>query len=178
MQTRRSIIAIAGGLAATVAVIQAKPAHAALGVVPDAPKASPALTAAVRALGDARDALEAGRAIHDGDEAKVARWIADNPEPASKRGKKRWNRKLRGYRDEVSEESWSALVDLARAYRTAQFAVAKIEPRDVDELMLMAAVAAIYDAVKMLDGDGPAIISYRVALSYLRLYNPAIGGAA
>jgi hypothetical protein len=169
--------AVGGSAVLAVATVPPAPAIAAPRPVPDASEVNPIFTAAVRALDEARRALEAARAVNDADDAKVIQWKAANPAPTSKRGMKRWARKLRDYRHDAWAESWAAVVDAERQFRAAQFAVAKIEPRDANELMLMAAVAVFYDNTRQSCGES-AVIGYQVALSYVRIHGAAIGGAA
>jgi hypothetical protein len=67
----------------------------------------------------------------------------------------------------------SAQIEAERQFRAAQFAVAKIQPRDANELMLM---AQFMTTRRCRAAD--RLVGYQVALSYVRLYGAAIGGAA
>ena len=167
----------AGGAALGMALPLPSPAATPQGV-PDASKAGPALKAAVCALADAHDALEAAKAANDACVAKVERWEADNPKPISKRGIKRWHRK---YEDQANAAktaaAWLALYHAQQAFLAAQMAVAKIHPADQNELCLMAAVATVYDKVKLSHGQ-QALISYGVALAYFRVVHLQQGAFA
>jgi hypothetical protein len=60
-----------------------------------------------------------------------------------------------------------------RQFKKAQYNVAKIRPADVNELLLMAAVAGVYDKVQLTSGP-VAIISYQVALSCFAAWSPLV----
>ncbi len=173
VSTRRGFLSNATSIAAGGAVLaMATPAIAA---APrdsvDASKASPALRTAVKALGESHDSLEAAKARFNADDAKLLAWEDDNPEPKGKRARKRWARRWRENRGDVVGESWAAQLEAEKHFRAAQFVVAKIDPRDANDLGLMAAVASMYDRVKLASGDN-ALISYKVALSVIRLQLP------
>jgi hypothetical protein len=88
------------------------------------------------------------------------------------RARKRWARKWREYRDDTEGESWAAQLEAEKHFREAQMAVAKIDPRDSNDLALKAAVASVYDRVR-LAGGAVAVISYSVALDFLKERMPA-----
>jgi hypothetical protein len=77
--SRRRFLAIAGGAGAALSAVTTQPAWAAPSNTLDPSKASPALRAAVKALADSNDALEAAKARFVADDAKVAEWAANNP---------------------------------------------------------------------------------------------------
>jgi hypothetical protein len=56
--------------------------------------------------------------------------------------------------------------------RAAQMAVAKIKPRDMDELALKACLSGIYDPMQLACGSN-AIIGYSVAWDLVKLTMPA-----
>ena len=159
---------LAGSSAVAAATLVPTMAIAAPAGVPDASKASPALKAAVIALDDANNALEAANAASAAAVEVVERWKVENPKPTSKRGIKRWWRRYHEYSDATTQSSWDALLDAERDFKAAQAAVAMIHPVDQNELALMAAVATVYDKVKLCYGQ-QAIISYGVALAYFRV---------
>jgi hypothetical protein len=176
--TRRNFLAqaaavAAGGTVLAVAAVAPARAEPAPKPAPDGSKASPALKAAVQTLDDAHEALKIAKAASNADDAKVEAWQVANPKPTSKRGIKRWNRKLVAYQYEVTEDSWEAMLVAEGQFRKAQYNVAKIQPADVNELLLMAAVAAIYDKVRLTNGE-VAIISYQVALSCFAAWSPLV----
>jgi hypothetical protein len=82
-------------------------------------------------------------------------------------------RKLSAYQYEVTEDSWEALNIAEGQFRKAQYNVAKIRPADVNDLLLMAAVAGVYDKVTLTSGAVP-IISYQVALSCFAAWSPLV----
>lgn len=176
--TRRNFLARAASVAAgcavlTVAAVAPAPAIAAPRPTPDGSKASPALKAAVQALDESHEALKVAKAAADADDRKVEAWQAANPTPTSKRGIKRWNRKLSAYQYEVTQDSWEAMIVAEGRFRAAQYNVAKIHPADVNELLLMAAVAGVYDKVRLTNGT-VAMISYQVALSCFAAWSPLV----
>lgn len=173
--TRRRFLALVGGSAAAAATVSQGPAIAASSKALDTSKVGPALRDAVIALRESHDALEAAKAGTDAAEAKVARWEEENPEPTSKRGKKRYWRKWAEYHREASDRAWFVQRDAENHFKAAQGRLAKMHPANQDELCLMAAAAAIYDAVKLSYGQ-TAIISYGFVLGYFRLTMPTPGG--
>jgi hypothetical protein len=76
---------------------------------------------------------------------------------------KKWRRKWRENRDAVVGESWAAQMDAEGGFQSAQMAVAKIRPRDIDELTLKACLSGVYDKVQLAYGS-KAAIGYSVAL--------------
>jgi hypothetical protein len=66
-------------------------------------------------------------------------------------------------------DSWDAQLEAERDFRACQIAVANVSARDEDELMMKAAIAAVYDEVKHASYGDCAIISYSVALNLFRL---------
>jgi hypothetical protein len=175
-QTRRRFLSqaasvAAGGAVLALATIPTASAAAAPASAPDASKASPALRAAARALDEAHERLKAAKARFVADDLKVAEWSRNNPEPLNGRARKRWVRKWREYRDATEYESWQAQLDAEKNFRDAQMAVAKIKPRDMDELTLKACLSGFYDRVQ-LAGGAQAIIGYSVALDLVSLTNP------
>jgi hypothetical protein len=139
----RGVATVAGGavLLATPAV--AKPSSNGL----DGLQASPALRDAVTKIYDADENLTAAKARFVANDAKVAEWRISNPQPIGGRARKRWSRKWREYQDATAGESWAAQLEAEKQFQKAQMAVAKVKPRDSDDLALKAAVASVYDKV-------------------------------
>ena len=176
-QTRRRFLSQAAGVAAGSAVLAMAtipPAlAAAVSASPlDASKASPALRAAVRALDDAHERLKAAKARFVTDDLKVAEWRANNPAPLKGRARKRWVRKWREYQDATEGPSWQAQLEAEDNFRDAQMAVAKIEPRDINELALKACLSGVFDPVRLACGSS-AVIGFSVALNLVRLQTAA-----
>jgi hypothetical protein len=171
--------AAAGSAVLAVATVSPRPAIAAPGAFADATKARSELTAAIRSLDEACRALGAARSVNRDIDQQVRQWKVANPEPASKRGLKRWTRKLQEYkRDLHSWESRWIQFEAENQFRAAQLAVARIRPRDANELMRMAAASAYYENTPLRGYESVSVIGYQVALSYVRLHGAAIGGAA
>jgi hypothetical protein len=173
--TRRRFLSNAAGMAAggTVLALAIFPPASAIASSArslDASKASPALRAAVRALDEAHERLKAAKAQFVADDLKVAEWQANNPTPLKGRAHKRWVRKWREYRDATAGEGWRGQVEAEDDFRSALMVVAKIKPRDMDELALKACISAIYDKVYLGRGT-EAIIGYSVALDLVSLTN-------
>src|SRR5258708_30670117 len=89
----------AGGTALALATIPPAAAVAAPANLLDPTKASPELRAAALSLDEAHERLKAAKARFSADLIKVSEWTASNPEPLSKRARKRWSRKWREYQD-------------------------------------------------------------------------------
>lgn len=175
--SRRRFLAIAGGAAvvpqAAFAAAVSTPRGNAPAEAVDASKASPALRAAVIALREAHDALERAKARFVAADAKVAQWSEDNPEPEGRRAHKRWVRKWGEYREAIKlHETWGAQIDAEDKFRDAQMVVARVTPRDDDDLVLKAVVAAVYDKTRLARGT-EAIISYSVAWDVFNSRSPA-----
>jgi hypothetical protein len=176
VSTRRRFLSQAAGVAAGGAVLALATIPPASAVASpagslDASKASPALRAAARALDEAHERLKAAKARFAADDLKVAEWQANNPAPLKGRAHKRWVRKWREYRDAVAGGGWAAQIEAEEDFRAALMVVAKIKPRDMDELALKACISAIYDKVYLGRGT-EAIIGYSVALDLVSLTNP------
>ena len=135
----------------------------------DLTKIGPALRAAVNALAEASDALEAAKARFAADDAKVSEWCENNPEPEKGRARKRWVRKWLKFQDATAGESSAAQMEAEANFRKAQMTVGQIKPADLNELVGMAAVAAMYDKTMLASYDQSAVISYGVAMSLVRL---------
>jgi hypothetical protein len=178
--TRRRFLAsaVAAGAGSTVlalATVGPAPVAAASASPLDASKASPALRAAAQALEEAHERLKAAKARFAADDLKVAEWSINNPEPLrelSKRGHKKWVRRWREYRDSTEGESWQAQSEAEDNFRDAQVAVAKIKPRDMDELTLKACLSGVYDPVHLARGSN-AVIGYSVAVNLFSLRTAA-----
>jgi hypothetical protein len=162
----RGAATVAGGAAMMAAPAIANPTL-------DSTKASPALREAVVSLREADENLKAAKARFIADDAKVWEWADNNPEPLKGRAHKRWVRKWNEYRDATTTESWDAQLEAENTYREAQMAVARVKPRDADELALKAAVAGVYDKVQTSSYGTVGIISYSLAWDLFRLRMPS-----
>jgi hypothetical protein len=117
--------------------------------------------------------LERAKARFVAADAKVAQWSEDNPEPEGRRAHKRWVRKWGEYREAIKlHETWGAQIDAEDKFRDAQMVVARVTPRDDDDLVLKAVVAAVYDKTRLARGT-EAIISYSVAWDVFNSRSPA-----
>jgi hypothetical protein len=161
----------AGGTVLALATIPPAAATAPASAL-DPTKASPALREAANALADADEVLKAAKARFTADDAKVSEWEIANPEPKGKRAIKKWRRKWLENRDAVCEDSWQAQLEAEDRFRDAQMAVAKIKPRDMDELALKGCLSGVYDPVRLACGSN-AVIGYSVAWDLVKLTMPA-----
>jgi hypothetical protein len=173
VSTRRSFLSNAAGLAAVgtalaLATIKPAPVAAAPREALDGSKASPALRTAFTALDEANDRLTAAQARFTADDLKMVEWRANNPGPAERRAKKRHWRKWREMQDAIVGKSWDAQLEAERDFRKCQMAVANVTPRDEDDLLFKAAIAAIYDKVKV-GYECTALISYSVMFDLFKL---------
>jgi hypothetical protein len=158
----------AGGTILALAPLSATEGAAAPASPLDAANASPALRAAVRALGDAHDRLKEARATFDAADRLPEEWRGSNPRPADRRAIKRWNRREREYRYSVTMPPWQAVIAAEDDFREAKMAVAKIDARDMGELALKACLSAVFDAVH-LTYPNAAEIGFSVALNLVSL---------
>lgn len=164
----------AGSLAAAAMAPNVPAAAAAPKGVPDDSKASPELRTAARALAASNDRLTAAKAVFDEADRKMEAWTEANPEPERKRAHKRWSRRWNEAHNKIAGDSWDAQIEAERDFRTCQIAVANVIPRDEADLMIKAAVAAIYDKVKHASYGDVAIISYSVVLNMFALRLPVV----
>jgi hypothetical protein len=95
-------------------------------------------------------------------------WLAQNPEPKSKKGKRRWIKQMGACEREVLSADWQALIAAEQAFDAAQTAVAAIPIAGPADLHAMAACSAIYDEVE-LNRHNRAPIARAVAQEYFRL---------
>lgn len=159
--TRRNFLGIAAGAVAVAVVAAPSEAVAAI----DVTNVRPELRAAIDAAETAREALAAAKAEVDRADSLMTEWERhQGPRPTSKRGAKRWDRKVNDWRFEVMTPSWDRQMDAENAFRAAQMALAKIDPATDSELVAKAYCAVVYDAVRLATGNG-AVIGFSVALA-------------
>jgi hypothetical protein len=137
--TRRRVISLAvGAIAATV------PAAAVAESM--ATGASPALIAALAALQASRARLEESRVAYNVACTHVDRWEAENPQPASKRGRRPWLKRESAYCYAVSGEQWQDVLCAEVDFHRAQEAVAAIECAGPADLQLMIEASTAHDS--------------------------------
>ncbi len=127
----------------------------------DKAKASPELQAAIAALNESFDRLEAAQAVFKADDLKMVEWSENNPRPKKGRALKKYWRKWREMRDSTAGVSWEAQIEAETDFRIAQVAVAHVVPRDRHDLLVKAATSVVYDRVKMEAYGSTAIIGLR-----------------
>ncbi|MBP1297422.1 hypothetical protein [Bradyrhizobium elkanii] len=171
---RRALLASLAA-AAPAAALASVPALSASAPPLGPSDASPELRDAACALDEAHERLKAAKARFAADDLKMSDWRENNPEPLSKRGRKRWARKWREHQEAIEGESWRAQLDAERDFRAAQMAVAGVRPRDMRELSLKACLSGVYDPVPLAGHlDGAAVIGFSVAFDLVGLMNPVV----
>ncbi|WP_426533640.1 hypothetical protein [Bradyrhizobium sp. McL0615] len=95
-------------------------------------------------------------------------WLAQNPEPKSKRGRRRWIKRMGVYEREVMAAEFQDLIAAEQTFSEAQEAVATIPISSPADLHIMAACSTVYDEVE-LNRHNRAPIARVVALGYFRL---------
>jgi hypothetical protein len=161
--TRRRFLTVAAG--ASVASVGALTAAAMAPGIPAAvtiPPASPALRDAIRVLDGAHASLIAAQADNEEAEAMWTDWEAQNPQPASRKGQRRWFRRGADYHAKLTSPSWQALMKAEGVFAKAQTAVAAVPIVTVAELRTMATCSLKYDAVELVNHN-EAPIAQRVA---------------
>jgi hypothetical protein len=143
------------------------PAGAVPAIATAAPSARPSVSDAYREAREnlklAHDNLKAAQAGVARGEAIVEAWERDNPEPTSRRGLKKWNRKWREVAfAPVITATWDLFGAAEKGFVAAQMALAEIPATNRAELVLKAALATKYDAVALNIGR-TAVISFTVA---------------
>jgi len=160
--TRRNFLGMTVGAVAATAVATA-PALAT--APPDIANVRPELRAAIDACETAREALMAAKAEVDHADRQLTEWERQQgPRPTSKRGAKRWDRKVNDQRFEVMTPPWDRQMAAENAFRAAQMALAKVNPATDSELVAKAYCAVVFDAVRMA-GPENAVIGFSVALA-------------
>ena len=163
-------VAVGGTVLAVAAIPPVARAAAPFGVLgpADPSNISPALLAEARGLDDAHGRVKAATAANDAANATFDTWALENPEPESKRGKRRWIKKANAYHRRVMAGSWQVLVDAESDFQAAQNAVAGVPAASLGELQCKAALAFVYEKVPLARGNR-APISRMVAFEFLQL---------
>jgi hypothetical protein len=102
--------------------------------------------AALDVLEAARARLEESRVAYRAACTKIDRWEAANPQPASKRGKRRWLKRESAYCYAVSGEQWQDVLCAEVDFHRAQEAVAAIECAGPADLQLMIDASTAHDS--------------------------------
>jgi hypothetical protein len=115
--------------------------------------ACPALRVALRDLAKARTLLIGAQATNEEAVAMWIDWEVQNPQPESKRGKRRWIKKGSAYHASVTAPSWQILMTAEGAFAAAQTAVANVPITGTADVEAMAAASVIYDKVELARGN-------------------------
>jgi len=150
--TRRRFLTVAAGASFVGAGSLAAAAMAAPGipVAVTSPPASPGLRAAAAALRDAKDRLTQASAANDRAEALSAAWEARNPMPKSRKGRRRWLKRLNAYREPFIPGVWQALLQADADFAEAQAALAATPVTGMGDLRVMIAAAELYDGIELV----------------------------
>lgn len=158
--SRRNFLGFTAGAVVAVATAPAQAMAA-----PDITNVRPELRAAIDAAETAREALVTAKAEVDRADSLLTEWERQQgPRPTSKRGAKRWDRKVNDRRYEVMTPAWGRQMDAENAFRLAQMALAKVDPATDSELIAKAYCAVVYDAVRLATSNA-ALIGFSVALA-------------
>ena len=170
--TRRRFLTVAavGSMAGagTLAAAAFTPNDVPQAVTAPSGSSSPALRAAVHRLTEAHRTLIGARAAEEEAYAMFEDWLAQNPEPKSKRGGRRWIKRMGAYEREVMAAEFQALIAAEQVFSEAQETVAAIPIAGPADLHAMAACSAIYDEVE-LNRHNRAPIARVVVQEYVRL---------
>ncbi len=149
--TRRRFLAVAavGSIAGagSLAVAAATPTD-----IPQAvtvPQASPELRATIHHLDQAHANLKIAQAANEEAQAIWEDWEAQNPKPASKRGRRRWTRRADVERQALIAKSWQALMKAELAFASAQITVALAPIDSLADVNAMGAASIVYDRVEL-----------------------------
>jgi hypothetical protein len=104
------------------------------------------LRAAIRQLAAAHETLIAAQATNEEAEAMWLDWEAQNPEPVSKRGRRRWIRRADVERHAMVAKPWQDLMTAEGVFVAAQDAVAETPIAGPADVQAMAGAAVVYDA--------------------------------
>jgi len=110
---------------------------------------SPVLRAAIRRLAAAHAILVGAKATAEEAEAMWTDWEAQNPQPASKRGTRKWIRRGSAYHASVTAPSWQALMEAEKTFAEAQAAVASVPIAGAADVQALAACSVVYDRVEL-----------------------------
>jgi hypothetical protein len=128
--TRRNILSTiaAGGAIAALAISSSRANE------PQAP--SPIFAEASRAMAGVRERFSAAREATDEALNEVGAWERANPEPQSKRGRRRWNRRREAlWLSPAATAAWQGQLEAENAFREAQATVAGLAVRNRADLV-------------------------------------------
>jgi hypothetical protein len=99
----------------------------------DGAKASPALSAAARALDDAGETWKIAKAAFDAEDLKAVEWREANPEPKNRRAQKKYWARWHKHHDRSGiHAKWEARLEAEKAFSAALVAVGRLAPRDME----------------------------------------------
>jgi hypothetical protein len=134
------------------------------------PSGSPShrLRAAILQLAAAHETLIAAMATNEEADAMWLDWEAQNPCPASKRGRKRWIKRALSEQPAIVAKPWHDLMAAEAVFVAAQAAVAETPIAGPADLQAMVGAAVVYDAA-LLVRPNKAPIALAVTHEYFRL---------
>jgi hypothetical protein len=100
-------------------------------------------------LVDALLRLILAQAANDHAETVSTTWEAENPMPTSKRGRRRWLKRLDAHRETFIPAAWQALMQAEADFTEAQTALAAVPIAGMGDLRIMIAAAELYDGIEL-----------------------------
>jgi hypothetical protein len=141
--SRRGFLSVVAG-STVAAVAPAISARAA-----DSLGASQDMHAVADVLVDALLRLILGQAANDHAETVSTTWEAENPMLTSKRGRRRWLKRLDAHRETFIPVAWQALMQAEADFTKAQTALAAVPIAGMGDLRIMIAAAELYEGIEL-----------------------------
>ena len=115
----------------------------------DSLPASQGMDAASDVLADALLRLIVAQEVYARAEADLEKWEAGKPMPTSRRGRRRWLKRLNAHRETFIPAIWQALMQAEADFAEAQSALAAVPIAGVDDFKTMIVSAELYDDVEL-----------------------------
>jgi hypothetical protein len=115
--------------------------------------ACPELRVALHDLAKAHTILIGAQATNEEAEAMWSDWEVQNPQPASKRGRRKWISRGSAYHASVTAPSWQILMTAEGVFAAAQTAVASVSITGAADIEAMASASVVYDKVPLARGN-------------------------
>jgi hypothetical protein len=156
-KARRRFLSVAAGASVvgvgSLAVAAAMPAAAIAPTVSaraaDSLPASQGMDAASDALADALVRLIYAQEVYARAEDASAKWEAEHPAPKSRKGQRRWLKRLNAYRETFIPAVWQALMKAETDFADAHEALAAVPIAGMEDLKIMIAAAELYDGIEL-----------------------------
>jgi hypothetical protein len=156
-QARRRFLAVAAGASVagvgSLAVAAAMPADAIAPTIAaraaNSLEASQGMDAASDVLADALVRLIDAQEVYARAEATSEKWEAEHSVPTSKRGRRRYLKRLNAHRETFIPAAWQALMQAEADFAEAQAALAGVPIASMDDFKTMIVSAELYDDVDL-----------------------------